>query len=262
MRTDTLPFVQTGKHPKNDTSSFVHDLEEEAISHRAVNHPYLQALIHDGFSNPHLAIQDFAAQYGAYSAWFPRYLTGVISRLENPEFRNHLLDNLAEESGRLHDDDLEKINALGIKTEWVQGVPHPELFKRFQKAIGIKPNVLPGVEVQIWREMFLNVIQNGSPEEAVGAIGLGTESVVKYIYRHLIEAIERHTSLSLEEYVFFPLHTEVDDEHGKILLGIAEEMGNKSGAAREKLRKGMLKALNLRSAYWDDMMERALRIKS
>lgn len=207
-----------------------------------------------------MAIQDFATQYGAYSAWFPRYLTGVISGLENVEFRNHLLDNLAEESGHLQDDDLEKINALGIKTEWVQGIPHPELFKRFQKAMGVQPNTLPDIEVQIWREMFLNIIRNGSPEEAVGAIGLGTESVVKHIYRYLIEAIERHTSLSLEEYVFFPLHTEVDDEHGKILLAIADKMGNTSGAAREKIRKGMLKALNLRSVYWDDMMARAIRM--
>jgi len=61
----------------------------------------------------------------------------------------------------------------------------------------------------------------------------------------------------LEEYVFFPLHTEVDDEHGLILLDIAEKMASQSAEDERELRKGMLKALNLRAAYWDDMYERA-----
>jgi pyrroloquinoline quinone (PQQ) biosynthesis protein C len=94
----------------------------------------------------------------------------------------------------------------------------------------------------------------------VGAIGLGTESIVKFVYRHLIEAIEKHTKLSLEQYVFFPLHTEVDDEHGLILLRIAEELAGESEDSALQLRKGMLKALNLRASYWDNMYERAKQI--
>ncbi len=57
--------------------------------------------------------------------------------------------------------------------------------------------------------------------------------------------------------MFFPLHTEVDDEHGLILLDIAQKMASESKDAERELRKGMLKALNLRAAYWDDMYERA-----
>ena len=235
-------------------------LIDEALNHRAINHPYLLALKNGEFKNMDSVMKDFALQYGAYSTWFPRYLTGVISKLENPEHREHLLDNLAEESGTLHDDDLEAIAALGIKEEWVQGIPHPKLFRRFQDAMGIDRNEPVGIEVQIWREQFLSLIQDGSSVEAVGAIGLGTESIVKFVYRHLIEAIEKHTKLSLEDYVFFPLHTEVDDAHGLILLKIAEEMASESEVAALQLRKGMLKALNLRAAYWDNMYERAKMI--
>jgi hypothetical protein len=83
---------------------------------------------------------------------------------------------------------------------------------------------------------------------------------VKFVYRHLIEAIEKHTQLSLFDYVFFPLHTEVDDEHGLILLRIAGELANESEVAALQLRKGMLKALNLRASYWDNMYERAKQI--
>jgi pyrroloquinoline quinone (PQQ) biosynthesis protein C len=187
-------------------------------------------------------------------------LTGVISKLESPEHREHLLDNLAEESGHLHDEDIEAVAALGIKEEWVQGIAHPKLFRRFQDAMGVDRNESIGIEVQIWRESFLSLVQDGSSVEAVGAIGLGSESIVKFVYRHLIEAIEKHTNLTLEQYVFFPLHTEVDDEHGLILLRIAEELAGESEESALQLRKGMLKALNLRAAYWDNMYDRAKQI--
>jgi len=235
------------------------NLINEALNHRAVNHPYLKALANGDFENMEAVLQDFSAQYGAYSSWFPRYLIGVISKLEDSGHRHHLLDNLSEESGHLHEEDLEAIRALGIKDEWVQGIPHPQLFKRFQAAMGVD-SAKPDVEVQIWRESFLSLITGGNEAEAVGAIGLGTESIVKFIYKDIIQSIEKYTTLSLEQYVFFPLHTEVDDEHGLILLGIAEELSAKNEEYAASVRKGMLKALNLRAAYWDNMLERAQKI--
>ena len=235
-------------------------LINEALHHRAVNHPYLKALANGEFENMEAVLKDFASQYGFYSSWFPRYLTAVISKLDNPEFRAHLLDNLSEESGHLHEEDMEAVRALGIKDEWVQGIPHPKLFKRFQIAMGVDPNAQPDIEVDIWRDSFLALMQGGSAVSAVGAIGLGTESIVKHIYKDIIAAIEKHTNLSLEDYVFFPLHTEVDDEHGLILLDIAEKMASQSPEEERELRKGMLKALNLRAAYWDGMYDRAKAI--
>jgi len=232
-------------------------LIKDAECHRAVHHPYLKALAEGKFHNMHRILQDFAAQYGHYSAWFPRYLTAVISKLENDNHRRHLLNNLAEESGQLHEDDLEAIRALGIKEEWVKGIPHPQLFRRFQTAIGADPDAKPGIEVAIWRESFLALIQGNPAASALGAIGPGTESVVKHIYQPIIRSIRNHTSLSLEEYVFFPLHTEVDDEHGLILLDIAEDYAAHGPEQVLELRKGMLKALNLRASFWDDMMIRA-----
>ena len=238
----------------------MNNLIEEALNHRAINHPYLIALKNGEFEHKKEILKDFAAQYGAYSAWFPRYLTAVISKLENPIHREHLLDNLSEESGHLHEEDMEAIAALNIQKEWVQGIAHPKLFRRFQDAIGVDGDTQNGIEVEIWRESFLRLIQSGSAAFAVGAIGLGTESIVKYIYRHIIEAIEKHSDLHLEQYVFFPLHTEVDDEHGLILLKIAEELSNESEVSAYELRKGMLSALNLRAAFWDDMYARAKQL--
>jgi len=232
-------------------------LVNEAMQHRAINHPYLNAIEAASFPNPEAALKDFAAQYLGYTSWFPKYLTAAISKLDTPAHRLHLIENLAEESGHLEEEELSTLNEMGIETDWVQGIPHPELFKRFQQALGIDhKKVTYCDEAIIWREMFQQTITMGTPEEAVGAIGLGTEAIVKYIYRKLINGIKKCTDLSLEQYVFFELHTEVDDEHGKILLEIAEEL-NSSPKAYNDLRKGMLKALNLRCMFWDALYTRA-----
>ena len=238
----------------------MNSLVEEAISHRAINHPYLIALRDGTFKNMDKILHDFAHQYGFYSAWFPRYLTSVIASLEDPIHRKHLLDNLAEESGFLHEEDMSAIREQGIQDEWVVGIPHPLLFKRFQHAMGVNPESNPCIEVEIWRESFFILVKHGTTAEAIGAIGLGTESVVKHIYKHIIESLRNHSKLTLEEYVFFPLHTEVDDEHGLILLDIAKQFAEQDNQLKNELRKGMLKALNLRATFWDDMHARALKI--
>lgn len=235
---------------------------KEALQHRAINHPYLKALQNGEFNNNLEIYKDFAQQYGAYSKWFPRYLTAVISKLENAEHRNHLLENLSEESGHLHDEDIEAIKQIGIEESWVQGISHPKLFQQFQESIGLTDTSNFGIEVEIWRESFLSLIKDGSDAAAIGAIGLGTESIVKYVYKYIIEGLENHTDLTLQQYVFFPLHTEVDDEHGIVLMNIAQEIAQRDETSERELRKGMLKALNLRAAFWDDMYERAKKLDS
>jgi hypothetical protein len=101
------------------------------------------------------------------------------------------------------------------------------------------------------------MISNGSAAEAIGAIGIGTESVVKFMYKHLTNAIQKHTSLTKEEYVFFELHSEIDDEHGELMLQIASDLLKENPDNYFDLRKGMLKALNLRAMFWENMYNRA-----
>lgn len=237
------------------------NLLKESLQHRAVNHPYLSMLKNGEFDDMQSALKDFATEYSFYSAWFPKYLNAVIDKLEKEEHRQALLENLSEESGNLHEEDLIAIRSLGIEDQWVQGIPHPQLFKRFQIAMGVQTDSKPSIEVEIWRESFLSLINNGNLAIAIGAIGLGTEAIVKYIYKDIIEAIQKHTELTLKDYVFFPLHTEVDDEHGKTLLKIAQEISSDDVQAFHDLRKGMLMALNLRASFWDGMMARSNKMK-
>lgn len=231
----------------------------EARNHRAVRHPFLQALAEGDLPDGRSALVDFARHYYGYSAHFPRYLTALISRLERADHRASLLENLTEESGRYAPEELAELERCGIEPQWIVGIPHPELFQRFRRALGV-PNTAAAddhIEVVCWREMFLSLLTNGSPAEALGALGLGTETIVQSIYRPFVTAIARLGSLAPEDTVFFPLHTAVDDHHQATLRAIAADFAT-TPEGRMDLAKGMRKALALRDSFWCWLHERAL----
>ena len=237
-------------------------LSRESLAHRAVQHPYLAALAAGSLPDLRWALQDFALQYSGYSIGFPRYLSTVISQLDDPEHRKVLLENLSEESGTYSDDDVASLEAIGLQREWFDGVPHPQLFRRFASALGVDLHDLDRRansehdEVRIWRELLLQVLST-SPEEAVGALGLGTENIVSAIYRSFLRPLATMEELSMRETVFFWLHTEVDDHHTATLNAIAVSLASRP-EGRSGLRTGMLKALQLRASFWDWLYARAL----
>lgn len=238
---------------------FVAKLAEQSLQHRAVNHPYLEALGSGNLPDMHWALADFGRHYHGYSKEFPRYLTAVISRLEDPSHRAGLMENLTEESGVYEAEELAKLDEIGIESDWIVDKPHPVLFTRFCKAMGVDDEDLLDVSDQVvcWREMFLSLLTAGTPAEAVGALGLGTENIVSTIYQPFCSAVDGLSELSPRDTVFFPLHTAVDDHHQETLQGIAADLAVDEDS-RSKLRLGMLKALSLRSSFWDWMYSRAL----
>jgi len=239
--------------------SYLEGLVQEALSHPAVCHPYLTDLAEGNLPDLKWALRDFASQYPGYCAHFPRYLTMVISKLDSPVHRTTLMQNLIEESGMLDDEEIAVLVEHGIDPDWVQGIAHPKLFKRFQQAVDVDDtddHADDTLEVVCWRESFYHLLADGSPAEAVGAIGLGTENVVNKIYAPIISAIERLGTLDRRQYVFFELHCEVDDDHHEALLKIAHDFTDVA-QDRIDLRKGMLKALGLRAIFWDWMHNRA-----
>jgi pyrroloquinoline quinone (PQQ) biosynthesis protein C len=245
--------------PEERPAAFVAELAREALAHRAVTHPYLADLACDRLPDPRWALADFARHYLGYSRAFPRYLCALISRLDDPRQRQGLFANLTEEAGVYADAELAELAALGVRPEWIEGVPHPALFCRFARALGVDPDereIPEADEVACWRELFLAVLSHGSPAEAVGALGLGTENIVSTIYRPFVLALSR-LDLDPRDTVFFPLHTAVDDHHQATLQAIAAAFAH-TPEGRVGLRRGMLKALSLRTAFWDWLHARAL----
>lgn len=238
--------------------TYVDNLARRAIAHQAVRHPYLEALTKGTLPDQSFALRDFARQYYAYSAHFPRYLTALISKLESPVHRAALMDNLTEESGQYDQAELDELAAIGIQPEWIVGLPHPELFRRFRRALGVRDDEGREEELEVvcWREQFLSILTSGSAAEALGALGLGTETIVQTIYQPFVVAIDRF-GMDPRESVFFPLHTAVDDHHQATLRQIAIDLA-RTPQGRKDLAKGMHKALALRCSFWTWLHQRAL----
>lgn len=235
--------------------TLVDGLVTQALAHRSVHHPFLRAFGegHFGARTGEVA-RTFAHWYAGYSAWFPHYLEAVIARLDRPDHRRLLAENLAEERGRLAPDELETVRELGIDPATVDGVPHPELFRRFCRALGLGEAELmaPPPATLEWRAAFRAMLKAGSAAYGVGALGLGTETIVSSIYPHVLRGLERVPGLSREDAVFFELHCHVDDQHHKDLLAIAADLARDREGALD-LERGMRDALELRDAFWDQL---------
>jgi pyrroloquinoline quinone (PQQ) biosynthesis protein C len=233
---------------QGSAAEFVEALCEDAFAHPAVNHPYLKRLADGDFPDMAAAVRDYCHQYYFYSAQFTAYLEGVIAGLESPAHRKVLIDNLEEERG------------LGAHAN-PDHVPHTELFQRFRRAAGVSPEyeaATPACTTAlVWRDLFLQKCNSRQPGVGLGAIGIATEMVVSTIYRYLQRAVSKHTAMKPEDYLFLTLHLDCDDGHAADLKQISIELAGRHDT-REALRFGVLSSLNLRNAFWDVMLARAV----
>lgn len=199
------------------------------------------------------ALEDFAFQYGLYSARFIDYVSAVIERLGDESHRQILLANLDEEKGGTHDVEL-PADVLAS----VVGQPHTRLYRRFQEALGVASDAREGTTRcpgRLWSQQFSRLCET-TELAAIGAIGIGTELIVPRIFSQILEGLRAHSDLTMSERVFFELHSECDEQHGAALVGITEDLARDRSAC-EEIAEGMERALDMRAAFWDAMWERA-----
>ncbi len=235
-------------------SSSINRIKNEALASSAVNHPYLQALQEGNLPNYDLAIKDFAFQYGVYSKQFTQYLKTVIKQLKSAKHQEMLMENLTEEQGDTHDVEL-PADVLATVT----GVPHAQLYRRFQEAVGVNDDYRANTEesqtASLWRDQFLQLCETDECV-GVGAIGIGTELIVSSIYNQILDGLKAHSALTMTERVFFDLHSQCDDEHAAQMLSIANDLAVDHTAC-EKIEYGAKMAINMRTVFWDKMLEHA-----
>ncbi len=234
-------------------AEFVSAASAEVKKSDAVNHPYLSAMRSGDFPNVQMAFQDFAFQYGLYSAHFVHYISAVVDNLDNAEHRKILLANLAEEQGQTHDIDLPPDILASVV-----GEPHPALYRRFQAALGLdnrSRKATPECPGRLWSRQFLALCQTNACV-GVGAIGIGTELIVARIYEQILEGLKSHSDLTMSQRVFFDLHSVCDDEHAAQMNLITEDLAQ-DPIACEQIQFGIQSATKLRSSFWDTMLQRA-----
>ena len=112
-----------------------------------------------------------------------------------------------------------------------------------------------------WRDEFLNLIRSGGPAQALGAIGLGTESILDQIYRPFIQATTRKPALTPDRYAYLLVQVVSSPRRKNVLRDISAHYLS-TEHQRISMRRGMLSALRLRVLFWARMHDRALEMDS
>lgn len=253
MRDESIPCPSSTMAPR----AFVAGLHAYAAASYAADHPLPRALSQGAFHDLRGALRRFLIEYYVYSRGFSRYIGAVTSNLEDPEHRALLTSNAADEAGLLDVHRAAELRSLNIDPE-AASAPHPELFRRFLRAIGVDPELClrapPDLATQVFCETFHDICRFGGQAQSVGALGIATEGIVRPMYGRLLRAILRAwPGLPARSRVFFDLHAAVDDDHARVLFSIAEHLAE-TPEGRRQLALGTLKALQARAAFFDQML--------
>jgi pyrroloquinoline-quinone synthase len=146
---------------------------------------------------PRAALQEYARQYYAFESSFPRFLSALHSRTDQPEVRQLLLDNLWDEE---HGAD-----------------NHAELWLRFAEGIGVSRadvrSTPPNPATAALVELYSVATRTAPVAEAVAAL-YAYERQVPQVSGSKIDGLERHYGIGdARTTAFFALHGELDVEH-------------------------------------------------
>lgn len=235
---------------------FVESLTAEALRHRAVRHPYLEALHSGALPDTRWALEDHARHAGDLALLLPSHLAAVCARLEEDAHRLRLVPCLSGDADTISPEERLALERAGVKGAWVEGFTRKQLLTRFARAVQLDLARLQARDqVEGWRQMFFHTLVLGAPAEAVGALALGGEALTQATFGSMLQALYR-TDVDLEAGAYFAVQALVKPAAAEPLLDIAAGLA-RTGEGRLGLRRGMLKALTLRAARWDWLYARA-----
>ena len=153
------------------------------------------------------AIQEYTRQYYAFESAFPRLLSAIHSRTEDPVVRQSILDNLwDEEHGEVN---------------------HAELWLRFAEGMGVERDEVRGAKAnagtRALMETYWGLATDGSPAAGIAAL-YAYEAQVPEVAAEKIRGLrERYGIDDARTLAFFTVHSTLDVEH--------------SGAERDAIRR-------------------------
>ena len=226
--------------------SFLHELNKELGSHRAVNHPFLHKI--KDLNTEQLRI--FASQFYLYVRMFPRLMGAVVYTVPDETARLPLILNLINECGGLKY--LERMD---------NSHTHPALFRVFTRALGIKDADLektaPLPSTKKFIEKYEQLYLHSPFLKAMGAVGPGTECIVSKMYVPILDGLRAQKKFSKEDLYFFELHLPIDKEHcDMIVTALAPYMDDKKN--QQLVREAAEEALAAREAFWDGLSKKIL----
>jgi pyrroloquinoline-quinone synthase len=178
-----------------------------ATQHRLWQHPFL-ARCRDGALTER-EVQVLACQMYRFSREFNHLLARILVRCGDEGARVAIAENLYEELG-----------------EGDERLTHPELFRRFTRAMGIPDDVLervpPEPETARLVETYLGMADRRGYLAALSAVCFASEGIVSMLYTQIRDGILGARALPPEALVFFDLHIACDHGHAARLAEVVE----------------------------------------
>ncbi|WP_289368190.1 diaminobutyrate--2-oxoglutarate transaminase [Pantoea stewartii] len=206
--------------------------------HKLINHPLMNAMRQNTVSLS--GMRYYLVQHHHYSRNFTRFLCALISKIDNLEDSQHLMENLLEE--------------LGIDGDGK--VTHAELFQRSLRAVGGQPNTFPPLEeTKNFSATVMQYCRNDGALNGLAALCLGAEAIVPMIYEPVLSAL---TSLEVQEegLEFFRLHIEEDEDHAITMLKILNNLTKNDEKLVEQVKRIGCNTILLRCKMFDAIYDR------
>jgi hypothetical protein len=215
------------------------DPQFSALEAARDEHPFWNNRLFQACRAGTLSQDDFRfvfSQYYLYSRNFMRYLSALMTRIEDDGQRTRLVQNLHDEAGG---DDHER--------------RHAQLFRNFlTRGLSID---LESVEfhdtTNHFVRQYLDYCSDAHPASSSAFLSLGTEAIVPRMYGLFVEALLR-ANVKEEHLEFFRIHMECDDEHAATLADIMRSYREIPGWYQTCL-DAMNHALDLRARFFDNL---------
>lgn len=199
------------------TSFAISELDQIIAERRLLDHPFYQAWNRGELTLDEL--RDYAGQYYAFEAAFPRFLSALHSRCEDAAVRQTLLTNLWDEE-------------YGADN-------HLALWIRFAEGLGMSAEEVRSAEV---RESTRNLIDTyarlcseGSVAEGVAAL-YAYESQAHYVAQTKIAGLKANYGIDDEGTLsFFSAHVDADAVHSAAEAASIERLVTTGAEWREVL---------------------------
>ncbi|MBE9048924.1 iron-containing redox enzyme family protein [Nostocales cyanobacterium LEGE 11386] len=217
------------------TSLVKNSFQEITANHPLWNHEFLHRCRTGDLFLPD--IQILAVQMYKFSKEFNRILAGILSCCPDETAQLVILENLFDEMGQgnIHQS-------------------HPELFRRFTRALGIDDDTLAALptapETLALIETYLQIPRQYGYLPALAAVCYASEGIVSSLYTQLYQGIVGAAPLPKESLIFFELHIDVDDSHAAKLAAVVEPRINMI-EEYEQIKLAITEAMNARMEFFN-----------
>jgi pyrroloquinoline-quinone synthase len=172
------------------------------------SHPFLVRCRQGTVSSEEIKL--YLVQQGLYDQYFTRYLCAMMSNLPSNEAVQTLAGNLVRE--------------LGLAPN--RPKPHHVMYREMLERCSLTlegADALPATQ-QLIDTMF-KACRDGNPAIGLGAICLGSESLVPSIYSDIMAVLKAHGAQA-QDLEFFRVYVDSDEGHAQTLCDLMAELAS------------------------------------